>query len=247
MDLEYKKALQLNKAKTKEYYSKSLNKTEQQKLLERILSKNIDTDKFNETGLIADIACGGGTLSYHLSNMFPNSKFTLVDYNEDALEIAKSINAGDNFSFANDSIYTLDNFADNTFDFVFCWQTLSWIDEPEKALDQLLRITKKGGRVFLSALFNLEHDVDIYSKVYDYTLESGKNRVPFSYNTYSVYSIDQWLNKKVQSYVFTPFEPDVDFNYEGKGLGTFTVNTERGRHQLSGGQLLNWAILEIVR
>lgn len=54
---EYKKILKSDIDKTKEYYEKSITKTEQQKMLESLLAY----DKvFNQAKNIADIACGGG-------------------------------------------------------------------------------------------------------------------------------------------------------------------------------------------
>ena len=47
------------------YYTKSINKTEQQKFLEKLLG-NVNFKSLK----IADVACGGGTLSYHLRRVY---------------------------------------------------------------------------------------------------------------------------------------------------------------------------------
>ncbi|MDQ8052886.1 MAG: class I SAM-dependent methyltransferase [Pedobacter sp.] len=246
MNQDYKKALELNKENTDRYYRKSIEKTEQQKFLEKILHERFGDD-FDQSLNIADIACGGGTLTHHLSSLYQKANFSLVDYFDEALHLAKDLNQGERFTILNNSIYTLENFEDHTFDIVFCWQTLSWLEDPEAALQQLLRITKPGGKLFLSSLFNLDHDVDIYSKVLDYTLESGNQGIPFSYNTYSSYTIHKWIGKEVKELTLEKFIPNIDFQYEGKGIGTFTVNSDRGRLQISAGQLLNWAVLQIIK
>ena len=242
---DYKKAINLDLNTYSKYYTKSINKTEQQKYLEKILTSKLED--LNSNYLIADIACGAGTLSYHLNNFFKHSTFTLVDYNEEALKLAKNLNQSINFNFSQDSIYDLSSLNDEHYNFVFCWQTLSWISEPEKALGELIRITKKGGTIYLSSLFNLNFDVDIYSSVFDYTLESGKANVPYSYNTYSEYSIKKWLNKFNVNINFYKFNPEIDFDYSGRGIGTFTVNSDIGRMQISANMLLNWYIMEIKK
>ena len=56
----YKKHLISNVDKTREYYMKSIVKTEQQKMLEFLLERD---DGFINSINIADIATGGGTLS----------------------------------------------------------------------------------------------------------------------------------------------------------------------------------------
>jgi ubiquinone/menaquinone biosynthesis C-methylase UbiE len=239
MEDNYKKYL---KKSSKSYFLKSVVKTEQQKFLETLLPDDIDHAK------IADVACGAGTLSFHLNEKYKNHQiqYTLIDYFDDVLELAKEINKSPNFSFENGNIYKLDKHKNDSFDYVFCWQTLSWVDEPEQALKELLRILKPGGKLYLSALFNLNHDVDVFSKVYNHS-EEGLGSIPGNYITISRYSIEKWIGQTVKKINFHPFIPEVDFEYDGKGLGTFTVNSETGRLQISAGMLLNWAILEIEK
>jgi ubiquinone/menaquinone biosynthesis C-methylase UbiE len=239
----YKQSMKHDLLETELYYSKSSIKTEQQKMLEQLLAKE---KTFSKSNRIADIACGGGTLSYHLSKISNHSTFTLVDYMEESLLISKNLNKEniDRFSILRGDIYKL-NFNKDTFDYSFCWQTLSWLDEPESALNELIRITKKGGKIYLSSLFNLEHDVDIYSKVFDYTRSSGLNGNYTSYNTYSEYTISKWLNGKVKNFTIHKFDTNKQFEYSGRGLGTFTKNCENKMIQVSAGMLMNWGILEI--
>ncbi|MFN6037607.1 MAG: class I SAM-dependent methyltransferase [Bacteroidota bacterium] len=243
-DDAYIKGLQADKEKTHSYYTKSLAvKTEQQKMLEGLLQKENKTFES-----IADVACGGGTLSFHLQQKYPNANFTLVDFNPDAIEIAKLNNPHPNFKFIVDSIYELQNLKDNSFDLVCCWQTLSWLDDAEKALSQLLRIVKPGGKIFASSLFNLDKDVDLFTNVLDHTHESGKQGIYFNYNTFSKKTISTWLYSKVKQFDILPFNPQMDFHFEGRGIGTYTVKTEKGeRIQISAGMLMNWGILVIEK
>ena len=239
----YNKGLKADKEKFDNYFRSSITKTEQQKFLETLLNR--DNESINLE--IADIACGGGTLTYHLSALFPDATFTLVDYLDDALEIARDLNKEKQTNrYIQDDIYKLASQPENKFDLVFCWQTLSWLDKPEDALKQLVRITKPGGTIYLSSLFNLEHEVDIYSKVFDYTRESGINKIPYNYNTYSKRTIKEWLGDSVKGYELYKFNPEIDFAYNGKGIGTYTIDTVNNvKLQVSAGILLNWAILKI--
>ena len=151
----------------------------------------------------------------------------------------------DRFTFNVDSIYGL-HLDDNVFDYTFCWMTLSCIDQPELALSELIRITKKGGKIYLSSLFNTDNECDIYSKVYDNTRKSSKSGEYFFYNTYSEYSVKQWISNTVSKFNIHKFLPTIDIEYNGRGVGTNTVKLFDGsRIQISGGMLLNWGILEI--
>ncbi|HWY36601.1 MAG TPA: class I SAM-dependent methyltransferase [Nitrosopumilaceae archaeon] len=238
---EYLKGLKANRDNFHQYYSKSIeNKTEQQKLLEKLLE-----DK-GEFAHIADLACGYGTVSFHLSKLYPGSHFYLADYNEEALGKARLQNPSANFSFYMESIYDL-SFQDNFFDLVVCWQTLSFIDKPQIAMREMIRITKPGGRIFVSSLFNKNFDVDLYTKAFDYTTNAGRQGIGFSYNTYSQFSINQWIKGLVSEYEIIDFIPEIDFVYDGRGVGTFTINSENKRLQISANMLMNWGILSIVK
>lgn len=167
---------------------------------------------------------------------------------EESIEISKKTNQkfSDRFSFKQGDIYNL-NYTDSCFDIVFCWQTLSWLDNPQQALRELVRVVKSGGKIYLSSLFNLNHDVDIYSKVYDHTRESGKNGIAMNYNTYSQYTINKWLDEQVKNFKIHQFSTSIPFDYDGKGVGTFTKKCQDEFLQISAGMLMNWGVLEIEK
>jgi len=185
---DYVKALQTGRAGTAVYYTKSIVKTEQQMLLEQRLH---DSGRTFET--VADIACGGGTLTYHLRAAYPEARFTLSDYNPDGLELARELN-GDDCDYAFGDIYALTELASDSFDLV-----------------------------------------------------AGKAGLPFTYNTYSASTVAGWLAGRAQRHELHEFIPEIDFEYDGRGLGTFTVQSEQGRLQISAGYLMSWAILEIEK
>ena len=141
-------------------------------------------------------------------------------------------------------------FKDNSFDYCFSWQTLGWIEHKEapKMLDEMLRITRKGGKLYLSSLFNTDFNTDIITKIFDYTRPSGQAGMSSNYNTYCYETIEKWIGNEVESFKIHPFSPKIDLGQPNKGLGTFTKRTEEGtRLQISGGMLLNWGILEITK
>lgn len=241
----YYKAMKNDTEEYKEYFLKSINKTEQQKFLEKLINEREKKELFN----IADLACGAGTLSYHLSNIYENAKFTLVDYNEEAIELAKGLCKKDSFSFQVGDITNLP-YKDNEFDGIFCWMTLLVFDEKtaQKALDEFIRILKPGQRIYLSSLFNLDCDVDTYTKIMDHTKESTKQGCFLNYNTYSKKTISEMLKDKVSNFEIIKFSPNIDILYEGRGIGTNTKQLMNGeRLQISAGMLMNWGILIIEK
>ncbi|QOQ89900.1 class I SAM-dependent methyltransferase [Helicobacter cinaedi] len=238
----YLRTMKADKNLAKDYYAKSINKTEQQKALESLLIDSINKGELDESApyRIADLACGGGTLSYHLSSFFPNASFVLLDYNEDGLELAKEINAEskDRMEFIQGDLRDLP-LQDSSFDLVFCWQTLSWVDKENisRVMQEIVRILKPKGRLYASSLFNTEFDVDLYTTICDRTRPSSYNennpKKPFTngyYNTYCKQSIIDMCDG-VRSLEIVPFYPQIDFkrDFSQRGIGSFTLaidNTE---------------------
>jgi len=244
MNNKYITTIQTDKNESEIYYQKYLkDKSEQQKFLEELLLKENLNPK-----IVADIACGSGTLSFHINKLYPQSEFLLVDLNDEALELARHNLKNLKVKFYCESLYDIKSIEENSCDLVFCWQTLSWLEDPQKALKELLRICKKNGKIFISSLFNLEHEVDIYSRVYDLTRKTAAEDMYYPYNTYSAKSIGRWLENDVKSFDIIEFVPPVDIKFEGKGAGTYTIKTENGKRlQISGGMLMNWGILIITK
>ncbi|OXM83049.1 class I SAM-dependent methyltransferase [Paenibacillus rigui] len=219
------------------------NKSEQQKFLEQILDEG--QVHFEHA---ADIACGSGALSYWLSLKYPNSSYTLVDLNDDLIEEARKVNTGDRFHFHVQNVYDLSLLQDNDYDLTCCWQTLLCLENPQKALDELIRITRKGGRIYISSLFDPVNEVDIYAKMVDWTRVSAQDGHYTPYNTFSMKTIHRWLDGKVETIKLHPFQIQIDLPDVYKGLGTYTVRLENGdRLQFSAGLHLNWGILELVK
>ena len=237
----YTAALKIDDRESEHYYAASLGiKTEQQKQLEELLRK-----RSVQPTQIADIACGGGTASHHLGAMFPHAVYTLVDLNDEAIRLARKATQHLQSTCHIGDIYRLP-LESNGFDLVICWQTLSWLGEAERAVQELIRICKPGGRIYASSLFNANHDVDVYSTVRDHTRASAAQGLTYSYNTYAVCSVRRWVEGLVSDLEVHEFSIPVDLHHAGKGLGTYTVTLQNGsRLQISAGMLLNWGILEI--
>lgn len=240
------KAYDINNDNSKKYYQKFVHqKSEQQKFLEELLG-NDDLGNYK----IADIACGSGTVTTNLLKKFPNSKFFLTDINKAALELAaENLKDIKNIELSESSIYNM-QYKSDTFDFVFCGQTLLALDDPEKAMYELIRICKPGGKIYISSLFNLHHDVDIHMRYIDHTLPSSKQNISLPCNTISAFILKRWLNQRVSSFKLHEFVPKIDFKNKythPRGAGSYTVNTPDKKLQLSGGMLMNWAILEIIK
>jgi ubiquinone/menaquinone biosynthesis C-methylase UbiE len=241
--VDYVEQLQRDAAAAERYYLSSVRtKTEQQKALEGLLC-SLDASPVQ----VADIACGAGAVSFHLSELLPNAHFFLADSNPQAVALARKLMDGRNARVVEQDLYALD-VPDQTFDVTICWQTLSWIEDPARAARELVRITRAGGTILASALFNLDFDVDILAEVLDRT--RGESGVPaaYRYKTYSRAAVAEWLDGVPCDLQIERFDMALDLARSGRGLGTYTERLADGRClQISAGMLLNWGILKIVK
>jgi SAM-dependent methyltransferase len=86
----------------------------------------------------------------HASKHFPN--YTGVEYSQTAVDIGKSI-YGNQLNLIQSDARKLP-FYDNSKGYVFSINVLEHIPEPDLALDELIRVTKHGGYVYLDPAYN---------------------------------------------------------------------------------------------
>lgn len=240
---DYVRALETDRQETTGYYRRSLDKSEQQKVLETLLDDRLDT----APSVILDAACGSGTLSHHLRQKYPLSRFALFDYSRLALQQVVA-DGGEHFGTSRfEADICRIPIRSDSCDLVCSLQTLSWIEDPEHALLELVRVAKRGGLVIASGLFNLDHDVDVFARVVDRTRKSGQSGMSYSYNTFSRELVETWTRHLSVSVEFVRFEMPFDLPRLGRGIGTYTYNTSEGRLQCSGGLLLQWAFLMVKK
>lgn len=219
------------------YWLSSLpEKTEQQKFMEALLD-----DLQVEPATIADIACGAGTASHHLSRKYPRARFELIDMAPEAIELAQEVMQGVNARCRVGSAYDID-LPDDTCDLTVCWQALLCLNDPAGVVSELVRITRPGGLVLASSLFNLDFDADIRASITD---RSRPTSPAYPYNTWCRASVEEWLAGLPCEFSILPFNIGIDLPQRSRGLGTFTHGSER--MQISAGYLMNWGVLVIEK
>lgn len=89
---------------------------------------------------ILDVGCGEGFTLEKLRKERIGKKLVGVDFLDRAIKIGKEIHP--KIELKKGSIYDL-KFKDNTFDLVICSEVLEHLDDPEKGLEEIARVTKK--------------------------------------------------------------------------------------------------------
>lgn len=99
---------------------------------------------------ILDAGCGPGEISSRLAERYPGATVLGVDVLDVHLELARRRHAGlaPRLRFENRSVFDL-GLPDRTFDLAVCRHVLQSIPHPERALAELARVTRSGGRLHL--------------------------------------------------------------------------------------------------
>jgi ubiquinone/menaquinone biosynthesis C-methylase UbiE len=100
---------------------------------------------------ILDVGCGTGNFSLKLAAA--GAVVTGVDLSEEMLTVARRRAAGEGRSIdflpgAGESL----PFDDGSFDAAITMATLEFVDDPEKVLGEMLRVTRPGGRVLVGVI-----------------------------------------------------------------------------------------------
>ena len=103
-------------------------------------------------GRVADVGCGTGTVSrWMAAHMGPAGRVDAIDISPDQLDVAKSITAAADASpvhYQVGSAYE-PGLAESAYDIVFCRLVLCHLQDPQKAVAQMARLLRPGGRLVL--------------------------------------------------------------------------------------------------
>ena len=154
--------------------------------LQKLIKKNsVKLLKIKPKDNILDLCCGTGDFAYIIKNGYPDVKVLGADFSQEMLKIARE--KGKGVKFIHGDATNLP-FEDNSFDFVIMGFGLRNIQDTEKALKEIYRILKYGGKFLhidfgekniLNSLFdriipNLTHILTKNSFAYRYLIDSKK-------------------------------------------------------------------------
>lgn len=100
---------------------------------------------------VLDIGCGTGNFSIKLAQK--GCKVIGIDVSEEMLSIAKkkAEKAGLDIQFYHMDVYDL-KFEDESFDAVFSMAAFEFVKEPQKAIDEVFRVAKKGSKILIGTI-----------------------------------------------------------------------------------------------
>ncbi len=127
------------------------------------------------------MGCSNGELIYQLEKHFKNFEITGLDIRSDLINKAKQ-NVSDKIKFIKKDIFKRQEF--KKYDIVICSGVISIADNPKEFCNNLLKLKKRDGLIYLFHHFN-SFDYNVYVKYQDLKnpnyLQSGWNIFSLSY------------------------------------------------------------------
>ena len=112
----------------------------QRMLLWNFFRNLLNLIKNREVESILDVGCGEGFTLHRLKEKGIGKKLEGLEYLQTAIDLGKEMYP--DIKITQGSIYKLP-YKDNSFDLVLCTEVLEHLEEPEKALQELVRVSKK--------------------------------------------------------------------------------------------------------
>lgn len=142
--------------------------------------------EINADDIVLECACGTGSITRPVAKKC--RKLIAVDMSVNMMKQARK-NCADcgNILFRKANIMAL-KAKDNTFDKVVAGNVIHLLDEPYKAVDELLRVCKKGGKVIIPTYINMGKDSsEFLIKLFD--LAGAHFAKQFNYDSYKDFFI----------------------------------------------------------
>lgn len=109
-------------------------------LINNFYSSLISLSRSLEPTTILDAGCGEGFTMNKLKENGIGKKIEGVEYSKDAIQLGKKLFP--NLTFKEGSAYDMP-YENNSFDLIVCTEVLEHLEDPKKAIRELLRVTKK--------------------------------------------------------------------------------------------------------
>ena len=155
------------------------------------LKRIIELTAPSDTDRLLDVATGTGFLAFEFANHV--LEVIGIDFTDEMLAIAKQCKADNgvkNVVFESADVESLP-FEDNSFDIVSCRFALHHFMHPEKAISEMTRVLKNGGKLVLSDITSSE---DITKSEYQNEMETIRD--PSHVKHYRPSEIKQMLNDR---------------------------------------------------
>ena len=198
---------------------------------------------------IIDFGGAEAALAYYLLKKNPNFQITNLEYDKKLVNLSRK-NVPDCITI-NGDINNCPKIKSNNFDVVVCLGVISIFDDFRPAINEMLRVAKKGGLIIINNMWN-SFPIDLLIKVRHSRSDSQSkfNNWESGWNMISINTISKFLkhNKKVKKFFFKKVIMKKDlFRKKDNLLRSWTQKDKYGkRYHFNGiGRLLDKRLLMI--
>ncbi|MFG1710813.1 methyltransferase domain-containing protein [Nonomuraea sp. M3C6] len=115
--------------------------------IQRVRTAALEVFAPTEGERLLDAGCGVGEVARQLATRVgPTGSIAAVDLSEDAISTARARHDGSPITYAVGDVTALD-FPEGHFDGVRCERVLQHLSDPDGAVKELMRVTRRGGRI----------------------------------------------------------------------------------------------------
>lgn len=174
-------------------------------LICKLTKRSLNNSK-NFNGTIVDFGSGNGELLFNLQKIFPKAKLNGLEFNKLLVEMSLNKLKKNNVKITVGSVANKRVFKNNISDISISCGVLPIFDDYKLFLNNLIKFTKKKGKIFIAALFN-NYPLDVYIK-YQKSEDYKKKFLEPGWNIFSKQTILKFLkkNKKVKKVYYKDFQ-----------------------------------------
>ncbi len=170
------------------------------------LTKRSLNNSKNFDGTIVDFGSGNGELLFNLQKTFPKAKLNGIEINKSLVKMSSNKLKKNNVKIFLGSVLNKRILKNNFSDISVSCGVLPIFDDYKLYLNNLIKFTKKKGKIFIASLFN-NFPLDVYIK-YQRSKDFKKNFLESGWNIFSKETILKFLkkNKKIKKIYYKDFQ-----------------------------------------
>lgn len=211
-----------------------------------LLEKDFSLSKKNSTKLkkisLVDIGCATGDFAHFLLKKYPKLDYLGLDTNQKLIKKAKKDLHG--YKFKKGDVIKLDK-TKKKFDIVCLLAVHSIWDEFEIWLNNIVNLTKTGGKAYIFGLFNPEK-LDVLVKIRKSNKNFKNNHWESGWNMWSINTISQYLNKKKINFKFHRWDISKNLPKKKDPLRSYTQKLSNKKYQLITGAQIIYNLYALV-
>ena len=190
---------------------------------------------------ILDVGCATGEFLYYLSKVHKNAQLTGFDISKLMIKRARKTVSRVQFLVAD--VITGKGLPMKKFDVVYCIGVHSLFDDFKPWLNNLCKLTKQGGKIFIFGFFNPE-PIDVLLRIRS---ASSNKQWQTGWNIFSKQSFGDFLKKKNLRFSFKDWNIDMDVKKnKADPMRSWTFKINKQRIFQNGAQiLLHFSLLQI--